>query len=163
MNRMFPAVLAGVICGAAGLKHASDLRKGAAELVRWTEILRHLALLLQEAAMSLPEVFCHAASGAQAPDELLRQLASDMRAEPLVPLPELFRRRNAMHPFPEAVERMMERIWHGPLEARVLAVRQAADEIEQSADAAQAKANRDARMWTQLGWTFGACLTLMLL
>ena len=163
MNRAYPAVLAGIICGIAGLKHAANLRKSAAELVRWAELLRQLALLLREATMSLPAVFCQAAAGSQAPDDLLRQLASEMRSQPLLPLPELYRRITAAHPAPDAIGRMMDRIWHGSLESRVLAVQQAADEVEHMAATAQTKAARDARMWAQLGWTFGACLTLILL
>lgn len=165
MTRTVPALAAGIICGTAGLRYAAELRRSAAALARWEQLLRHLSLLISQCTMSLPEAFRQAGSENGAPDSLLKALAFDMQQHPTCPLPDLYEARSstvssAARPI---LSRMMARISRGSLDERVQAVRQAADEIALVGQNAAGRAVKDAKMWAQLGWTLGACVTLMLL
>lgn len=163
MIRPLLAVMAGLLCGVAGLRQARQLTGGAARLRRLEELLRHLSLLLKESALSLPEALEQAASSASAADDLLRSLALRMRSQPLTPLCELYEVLHVSGPEAAALSRLMARLGRGSLESRCQAVDQAAGEIAYLASAAGDKAAKDARMWATLGWTCGACLTLLLL
>lgn len=163
MTRLLPALAAGVICGVAGMRQASGLRRQAAALRRWEQMLRQMAFIMQERTLPLPDVMTQAASEAGEPDQRLRRLAEAMRAEPLTPLTALYEREQPTGPEAALLGRLMERLWHGSLEHRVLALTQAAEEIALLADAFAQKTAKDARMWSQLGWAVGACLTLLLI
>lgn len=54
MNRLLPALMAGVALGMAGTRRGICIRADAARLLRWTALLRHLSLLLREGACTLP-------------------------------------------------------------------------------------------------------------
>lgn len=163
MIRSALAVAAGLLTGVAGMRHARCLRQAAGQLRRWEALLARLALLLSEAAYTLPEALRQAAQQASAPDEWLRALADELvsahgeePAMPVLPCPL---------PAPEAevMARLLPRLTHGSLAARVQAVSQAQGEMASLAQAAEEVARRDARMWSQLGWLAGACLTILLL
>lgn len=163
MIRAVLAVMAGLLCGVIGVRHARRLSGTASRLRRWEELLRHLALLLTEGDASLPEVFEQAASAHEAPDELLCRLARQMREQPMSMLPDLYAACQNICEEDGVLTRLMARLGRGSLESRRQAVEQAAEEIALLSASASAKAATDARMWTTLGWTCGACLTLMLI
>lgn len=85
-----------------------------------------------------------------------------MRREPLTPLGQHFAALAPEGPERQLLQRMMERLGHGSLEARCLACSQAAEELSLLARQVRERADKDARMWTSLGWTVGTCLALML-
>lgn len=160
MMRPVLAVMAGLLCGVMGLRQASRIRETNATLHRWQTLLQHLCLLLQEQSLSLPEAFTQAATEHTPADQLLCQWAEALRQDPLTPLPQ--------HYTPQGAEgavllRLLEGLSHGSLESRVLSAQQAAEEMSLLASASQSKAQQDSKMWSTLGWTCGACLTLMLL
>ncbi len=163
MSRAVLAVMAGLLCTLAGMRHASALRGEAARLARWVSLLRHLTLLLREGTLSIPDALCQAAEEGHQPDALLRQLAAALRENPLCTLAEAYR---ALHPDETetpAVLRLLERLGQGTQESRCLAAEQAADEIGLLAERASAKAQKDARLWQTLGFLGGLCLTMLLL
>lgn len=160
MIRPMLAIMAGLLCGVMGMRQASRIRETNATLHRWEIILQHLCLLLQEQSLSLPEAFTQAATDNTAADQLLHQWADALHRDPLTPLPQ--------HYTPQGAEgavllRLLEGLSHGSLESRVLSAHQAAEGMALLASASQAKAQQDSKMWATLGWTCGACLTLMLL
>lgn len=163
MIRAALAVTAGLLCGVMGIRHARQLNGTAFRLRRWEELLRHLALLLSEGDASMPDVFEQAASAHEAPDELLCRLARQMREQPMSTLPDLYAACQNTCEEDSVLTRLMARLGRGSLETRRQAVEQAADEIALLSASATTKAATDARMWTTLGWTCGACLTLMLI
>lgn len=163
MIRAALAVVAGMLCAVAGLRRAAVLKASAARSKRWAEVLEHLSLILSEGASTLPEAFEQAATDALPPDQLLRALAADLRAQPLTPLPALYAARAQPGPEQDALTRLMNRLGRGSLEARCQAATQAADEIALLAAHAREHAEKDAVMWRDLGFIGGACLTLMLL
>lgn len=160
MIRPMLAIMAGLLCGVMGLRQASRIRETNATLHRWQTLLQHLCLLLREQRLSLPDAFTQAATENTCADQLLRQWAAALQRDPLTPLPR--------HYTPQGAEgavllRLLEGLSHGSLESRVLSTQQAAKEMSLLVTASQAKAQQDSKMWTTLGWTCGACLTLMLL
>lgn len=161
--RILLAIIAGLLCGIAGMRRATLLRRNAQLLRRWDALLRHLSLLLHQGGESLPQTLEAAATVDAPPDQLLRSLAQALRNAPLVPLEEHFARLCADSPARDALLRMARCLGRGELVSRCQAVDQAAEEIALLATQAQASADKDARMWTTLGWLGGACLILMLL
>lgn len=157
------AVMAGLLCAVAGYRRAGELTASAKRLRRWVEVLRHLALLLSEGVCSLPEALEAVATASEAPDELLRALAGELRRQPLLSLAEAYAARAVPRPEGDALARLMPRLDRGSLESRRQAVEQAADELALLAASARESADRDAKMWRTLGLAGGACLTLMLL
>ncbi len=160
MIRPLLAIMAGLLCGVMGMRQSSRIRETSATLHRWEVILQHLCLLLQERSLSLPEAFTQAATNDTPADRLLLHLANALQRDPLTPLPQHYK--------PQGEEgnlllRLFEGLAHGSLESRVLSARQAAEEMALLSSAAQGKAQQDGKMWSTLGWTCGACLTLMLL
>lgn len=160
MMRPLLAVMAGLLCALMGQRQARRIKEESALLHRWEAILHQLCLLLQESALSLPEAFEQAAPETSPADALLRQLASRMRSEPLIPLAQLYTPQGREGP---ALARLFAGLSSGSLESRVLAAQHAAREIALLAESSRSKADQDARMWAKLGWIGGACLTLMLL
>lgn len=160
MIRPMLAVAAGLLCGVAGLRQSRRMRSDCQRLTDWAALLTRLALLMEESALSLPEAFEQAVAAREHP---LHRLAAEMRLHPLKPLPALFAALNLSGPETAPLSRLMEQLARGSLDSRVLAVRQAAAEIGLLASASREKAGQDARMWATLGWTGGACLTLLLL
>lgn len=160
MMRPLLAIIAGLLCGLLGMRQAQRLRDENIRLHRWEILLQHLCLILQESTLSLPEAFRQAATEHTPADELLRCLAQSMQAHPLSPLSDLFHGEGPEAPI---LSRLMARLSHGSLDSRVQAAQQAAQEIALLAASAQTKSQQDAKMWATLGWTCGACLTLMLL
>lgn len=163
MIRGVMAVLAGLLAGVAGMRRAHGLRQAAARLRRWDALLAHLALLLNEAAFTLPEALRQAADQPEEPDGWLRALADHMAMDRLAEPEALLVR----HPLPEpergVLTRYLPRLTHGSLAARVQATEQAREEIALLARKADEVAAKDAKMWSQLGWIAGACLTILLL
>lgn len=162
MSRAILAVMAGLLCALAGVKHASALKADAARISRWVQVLEHLTLLLRQGMLSIPEALCAAADGPHPPDKLLRDMASAMHGSPLLSLPEAFKICPSWQER-DVLGRMFARMGHGSRESRVLAAEQAAAELRLLATAASAKAEKDAKLWQTLGFTGGACLTIMLL
>lgn len=160
MIRPLLAVMAGLICGIMGMRQAQRLRQENAVLHRWEYILRQLCLILQEGTLPLPDALEQAASEQTPADTLLRQMAARLRAEPLSSLSSFYEPQGQEGP---VLSRLFSGLEQGSLERRTLAVTQATQEIALLAQASQEKARQDARMWATLGWTCGACLTLMLL
>lgn len=162
MTRLWAAVAAGIVCGAAGMRQARSLRARAAELRRWEALLRRLALLLRTRPAPLPGLFEDAADETALPDRLMRQLAQALRDHPLTPLSAHLAALEIAAPQGAILARLAPRLSAGNPIERADAVQGAAEEIALAAAAHIARAERDARMWTQLGWTAGACLTLLL-
>ena len=163
MSRAVLAVMAGLLCMLAGIKHANRLRYDAIRLKRWTELLNHLELLLSEATLSIPQVLCAVADGHLQPDMLLRSISSAIQSQPLLGLKEAFLQNTHDTTEKPTLERLFTRIGHGSKENRCLAVRQAVQELEFLAQGAAAKAEKDTKLWQTLGFIGGACLTILLL
>ena len=163
MTHAVLAVMAGLLCAAAGLRRAAALKGTAIRLHRWAQVLEHLALILSEGASTLPEAFRQATTDVLAPDQLLRALSRDMLEQPLTPLPALYAARAVPGPEQDALARLMQRLGRGSLDMRCQAVSQAAEELTLLAKQARENADKDAVMWRNLGFIGGACLTLMLL
>lgn len=163
MTRLLPALLAGLLCGVAGMRHAGALRAQAARLHRWDALLQRLQLLLQESAYALPDALAMAADGTGLPDQALQTVARGLRTAPREPLSAQVRALALPVPERDVLERMAERLSHGSLEARCLAVEQARAELAPLCEEAGQTVRRDARMWASLGWTVGACVTILLL
>jgi len=163
MMRTALALMAGLMCMAAGFRQAAALRAADARLRRWTDILRHLSLLLSEGTYSLPEAFLLAASCDSEPDITLRTLAEQMQRQPLKSLPELWETLCSDDPESAALARLMQRLGRGSLESRQQAAHNAADEFELLSAQAREKSLKDAKMWRTLGFLGGACIIIMLL
>lgn len=163
MSRAILAIMAGILCTLAGFHHASTLRGDAARLARWVQIMRHIALLLREGTLSIPEVLCQAANESQPPDALLRRLAAAIQENPLCTLADAYLALHEDTAESTLVLRLLQRLGHGSQESRCLAAKQAADEFHLLAEKASAKAQKDVRLWQTLGFLGGLCLTIMLL
>lgn len=163
MSRAVLAVMAGLLCALAGVKHASSLKADAGRISRWVQLLEHLALLLHQGALSIPEALCAAADQAHPADQLLRDMASAMHASPLLSPADAFRAHQLSWQERDILARLFVRLGRGSRESRCLAVQQGAAELHLLAGAASEKAEKDAKMWQTLGFTGGICLTIMLL
>ena len=163
MIRGVMAVFAGLLAGVAGMRRARALRQNAARLRRWDALLARLALLLSEAAYTLPEALRQAADQEGEPDAWVRALADHMATDRLAEPEVLLERRPLAEPEGGVLARYLPRLTHGSLAARVQATEQARAEIALLARGAGEVADKDARMWSQLGWIAGACLTILLL
>lgn len=163
MSRAVLAVMAGLLCALAGVKHGASLKADAHRLARWCQLLRHLTLLLQEGTLSIPEALCTASEGTHPPDKLLRTIAMKLQASPLMTMAEAFHACADKCPEQELLTRMFTRLGQGSKESRVLALEQAAKEMTLLAEAASAKAEKDVKLWQTLGFTGGICLTILLL
>ena len=163
MSRAVIAVMAGLLCTLAGMKHGAALAADAHRLTRWCQLLRHLTLLLQEGTMSIPEALCTASDGLQPPDKLLRAIAMKLQSSPLMTLAEAFHVCSGECTERELLTRMFTRLGQGSKESRVLALEQASKEMKLLADAASARAEKDVKLWQTLGFTGGICLTILLL
>ena len=163
MSRAVLAVMAGLLCTLAGMRHANRLRYDANRLKRWTTLLNHLELLLSEATLSIPQALCTAADSHLQPDVLLRTMASAIQAQPLLSLEEAFLHCSQESTEKPTLARLFSRLGHGSKENRCLAVHQAAQELEFLAQGAANKAEKDTKLWQTLGFIGGACLTILLL
>lgn len=163
MSRAVIAVMAGLLCALAGVKHGASLKADALRLERWEQLLRHLTLLIQEGTMSIPEALCAAADGPHLPDKLLRNIAMKLHSVPLITLADAFHACSGECPEGEVLIRMFTRLGQGSKESRMLALEQANGEIKLLADTASAKAEKDVKLWQTLGFTGGICLTILLL
>ena len=163
MIRPALAVFAGLVCGVIGQRQARRLREEGTNLRSLEQLLRRLSLLLQEGTLSLPEALRQSAGENAAADRLLRRLAEGLEACPLTPLPELYAHLAPAGPEAPVLARLMDRLGRGSLESRCQAAEQAAEEIALLARDATDRAARDAKLHASLGWTCGACLTILLL
>lgn len=163
MSRSVLAVMAGLLCALAGVKHAAALKSDASRLSRWGQLLKHLTLLLHEGAMSIPQALCAAADGHAPPDKLLRDVASKLAANPLLSLTDAFIACHYDSAERDVLARLFSRLGHGTKEARCLALEQTCAELELLAHTASIRADKDARLWQTLGFIGGACLTILLL
>lgn len=163
MSRAVIAVMAGLLCALAGVKHGASLKADALRLARWCQLLRHLTLLIQEGTLSIPEALIAAADGPHPPDKLLRQLAMKLQSSPLMTLAEAFRACCGECTERELLARLFTRLGQGSKESRVFSLEQAAKEMTLLAEAASAKAEKDVKLWQTLGFTGGVCLTILLL
>ncbi len=164
MIRAVLAVMAGLLCALAGMKHAAALKGDAVRLGRWVQVLTRLKLLLAEGTMSIPEALCAAADGLSTPDETLRSVAETTAASPLTGLAEAFVRCVSEDwPERELLQRMFTRLGRGTKESRCQALEQAAQEMDLMARTAADKADKDAKLWQKLGLIGGISLTILLL
>lgn len=163
MSRAVIAVMAGLLCALAGIKHGAALKADAIRLQRWGYLLQHLSLLIQEGSMSIPEALCTAADGVHSPDQLLRHIALKLQDAPMLSLSDAA--GQCCNECPERVLllRMFTRLGQGTKESRLLALEHAAAEMKLLADTASARAEKDVRLWQTLGLTGGICLTILLL
>lgn len=163
MTRAVLAVMAGLLCALAGMKHAAALKSDAARMQRWVQLLHHLTLLLREGTMSIPEALCAAADRSAPADRVLQGMAGCMAASPLCAPDEAYRQCRVDGPEKDLLLRLFTRLGHGSLENRCLAVEQAADEMALLAQNAAAKAEKDAKLWQTLGLIGGGCLTILMI
>lgn len=163
MSRTVLAIMAGLLCGLAGVKHASALQADASRMTRWCSLLKYLALLLTEGSMSIPEALCAAADGSSPADQLLRALAMQVQNSPLLSLEEAFRQRSFPYAESPLLARMFTRLGRGTQASRLLAVKQVAQEMQLLAAEASTRADKDVKLWQTLGFVGGVCLTIMLL
>lgn len=163
MSRAILSVMAGLLCALAGMKYAAALQGDALRLSRWEQVLRHLELLLREGTLSIPEALCAAADEPLPPDNLLRDMASRLSASPLTSLQEAYQACSGPCPEQAVLFRLFDRMGRGTKESRCLAVQQGNEEIALLARSAQARADKDVRLWRTLGLVGGACLTILLL
>lgn len=163
MMKALAAAVAGLLCMWAGIRHAAALRADVLRLARWTQVLDQLALILSESAMPLTEAFKQAASGHQAPDKILKALAQELPAHPLMPLAAASGPLLADLPESAVLQRMFTGLGHGTLDSRVLAIRHAKDEIALMVQAAQTRSDKDAKLSQTLGLTGGICLFILLI
>lgn len=163
MSRAVVAVMAGLLCALAGVKHAASLKGDASRLSRWVQLLRRLALLLREGTMSIPEALCAAADGPHPPDRLLRDVAARVIASPMTTLEDALVQSVGDCLEKDALIRLFTHLGRGSKESRVLALEQSAEELRLLAQTAAEKAEKDAKLWQTLGFTGGICLTILLL
>ena len=163
MSRAVLAVMAGLLCALAGIRRAAALKGDALRLHRWVQLLRHLTLLLRQGTMSIPEALCAAADGMQAPDRLLRNMATALQASPLLSLAEAYRQCSEPCTEQYVLLRLFGRMGHGSQDSRCLALEQATEELRLMESSAAEKATKDAKLWQTLGLTGGICLTIILL
>lgn len=157
------AIMAGLLCALAGVKHASNLKGEAARLERWVQLLTHLELLLQEGMLSIPEALCAAADGSALPDRLLRDMAGRLAACQVCSLADAFSACQPGLPEQDVLARLFSRMGHGTKESRCLALQQSAGELRHLAQSAAARSEKDAKLWQSLAFIGGACLTILLL
>ncbi|MGN0754392.1 MAG: hypothetical protein ACI4ME_08035 [Aristaeellaceae bacterium] len=157
------AIMAGLLCALAGMKHASSLKSNAVRLKRWGQILPCLALILREGTLSIPEALCAAADGTLPPDRLLHDMAVRISSNPMTSLTDAFLACCGECPEQPLLTRMFVRLGHGTKESRCLAVEQSAEEMAVLAKSAEEKAEKDVKLWQTLGFIGGACLTILLL
>lgn len=163
MSRAVMAIMAGLLCALAGMKHASSLKSNAVRLKRWGQILPCLALILREGTLSIPEALCAAADGALPPDRLLHDMAVRISSKPMTSLTDAFLACCGECPEQALLTRMFARLGQGTKESRCLAVEQSAEEMAVLAKSADEKAEKDVKLWQTLGFIGGACLTILLL
>lgn len=167
MLRGLLALTAGVGCGLIGVRHAAALVRRERELQSWVDTLRRLSLLLAEQTWTLPQAFEQAGYGSAA--SCLRHTAEQLRQTPACSPAHAFQSvdasvlRWATAEEQERLLRMMTGIGRGGVALRRQAVEQAADWFALALARAQNQRKQDARLSLTLGWTAGACLTLMLL
>lgn len=163
MTQAVLALSAGSLCALAGLRYASSLRQEAVRLAMWTDALRRLRLLLEEGTLPLPEALRQAGAGLPGPDRLMADIASSMNADPLLSLPDAMERSCQLCPERALLLRLSQGLSHGSLESRCLACEHACAAMSQLSAEAAGRAARDAKLFQTLGFTGGACLTLLLL
>ncbi|MBQ8654833.1 MAG: hypothetical protein IJ507_07815 [Clostridia bacterium] len=147
----------------AAFRRSRELRERRLRLARWEPVLDHLALLLREGAMNLPEALCAAGCGNGEPDRLLQAAARTLRDQPLAPLDAL----PALHKLPadeaDALRGLLLRLTQGSRDSRVQAAERAARSFAGLSAAAGERSASEERMWRQLGPVLGACLTIWLM
>ena len=163
MIRAVLAVMAGLLCGFAGIRHASSLSQEAIRLKRWEQLLKHLALHLQQGLLSIPDALLACADGSTAADRLLREMVQQIQKEPLLPIVQAFSRCCTNEKEQPVLTRMFTHLGHGMQENRRSAVEHAAAEMHLLAEQAAAKAEKDVKLWQTLGLIGGLCLTILLL
>lgn len=163
MSRGILALMAGLLCVLAGMKYASALKGDASRLSRWVQVLTHLSLLLREGALSIPEAMCAAADSTHPPDRLLREMAGKLTSTPMLSLSDAFKACSGDCAERDVLTRMFTRLGHGTKDSRCHALEQATEEMRLLAQNASVKAEKDAKLWQTLGFTGGACLTILLL
>lgn len=157
------AIAAGLLCAMAGMRAAAALRQEARDLRRWADLLAHLTLIIRQATLPLPAAMLASADAALAPDKYLRATAEHLSAHPLTTPQEAFSAACPVCAGYEALQRMFARLGRGDAESMALACHQASAELDLLASHAEKRAATDARLWRTLGWTAGACMTILLL
>ena len=161
--RSLLAIAAGLLCALSGWRIAASLRQEARDLRRWSDLLARLTLIIGQATLPLPEALRAACDMPLAPDKFLQAVAGHMAAHPLATPEEAFCAVCPACPGHDALRRMFSRLGRGDAESLSLACQQAGSELSLLASAAEKRASADAKLLHTLGWTAGACLTLLLL
>lgn len=163
MIRAVLAVMAGLLCGFAGFRHASTLTRDAVRLRRWVQLLSHLTLLLRQGLMPIPQALQSCADGHTDADRLLQSMVYLMQKKPMLSLAEAFGHCCSSGNEQPVLQRMFNHLGHGLQENRCRAVQQATEELRMLADQAASRAEKDVRLWQTLGLIGGLCLTILLL
>ena len=163
MSRTVLALMAGLLCTLAGIKHAASLKHDALRLQRWHVILSHLALLIREGSLPIPAALVTCADMTLPPDMLLRRMAENLQSSPLLSLQDAFRLCAGNIPEHDVLQRMFATLGHGSRAQRLLGLEQAIAEIQLLAADASSKAKTDAKLWQTLGLVGGTCLIILLL
>ena len=162
MQNVF-AVMAGLQCALLGFRRAGFLRRESHRLAGWCSTLERLSLLLAESGLSLPDAFRNAACSGNAPDKLLTAISDDMKRTPLLTASEAFTRLAGNCTEYDVLLQLMNRLGHGSLESRQLAVSQAAAQLRLMSQQASDTVRKDANLCQTLGLAMGAALTILLL
>lgn len=139
------------------------LTRDAVRLRRWVQLLSHLALLLRQGLMSIPEALLSCADRHTDADRLLQAMVNLLQKEPMLSLAEAFSQCCSGSNEQPVLSRMFKHLGHGLQENRCQAVQQATEEMRMLADQAASRAEKDVRLWQTLGLIGGLCLTILLL
>lgn len=163
MIRPLLALASGLLLAAAGFRHAGYLRQRCDRLQRWTQLLRHLALLMKEGAGTLPEIILMAARESALPDRIFQQLAHAMQARPFE-YPRALADLSLLEPREqEILDRLLTRLGAGSRDSRLLALEGTIGQMEQLLSESLPQVQKECKMWRQLGLLGGACLALWLI
>lgn len=163
MTRPLLALVSGLLLAAAGFRHAEFIRQRCSRLQRWTQLLRHLSLLMKEGAGTLPEIILMAAREPALPDRIFQQLARAMQEKPLE-YPQALADLSLLEPREqEILSRLLTRLDTGSRDSRLLALEGCIGSLEQLLGESLPRVQKECKMWRQLGLLGGACLALWLI
>ena len=163
--RVALAMVAGIGCGALGIRRAALLARRERELAQWVEGLQRLSLLMVESAAPLPQLLVQAAARSGSICQTFAAVAKPQlsAAQAYDQFGACFLQPWAQETDQACVHALLEGLGHGSLALRKQAVDQAAQWLAQAQGQAREAQQRNGKLAITLGWTAGACLTLLLL
>lgn len=168
--RVALAMVAGIGCGALGIRRAALLARRERELAQWVEGLQRLSLLMVESAAPLPQLLVQAAARSGSIRQTFAAVAKAMQSQPQLSAAQAYDQFGAcfLQPWAQETDQacvhvLLEGLGHGSLALRKQAVDQAAQWLAQAQGQAHEAQQRNGKLAITLGWTAGACLTLLLL